>query len=183
MRLGLLQVACLTHSGRVGRPRRRSNSSNSVQQPFWRVPQTQSARPSHKRKTSAIFQYEAIRPLEPSASVRRNAVHDLGYPHNAACLKLCGIQPVVDARLLVDLQGSMDENRPSVIGGPTSVLDVLCGSMPRMGSNVSREPSDHRPSRNVSGSAVANCDLPIRDYFPKSRKRSDQKQLATGWRH
>src|SRR5215471_21716560 len=74
----------------------------------------------------------------------------------------------------------MDENRPSVIGGPTSVLDVLCGSMPRMGSNVSREPSDHRPSRNVSGSAVANCDLPIRDYFPKSRKRSDQKQLATG---
>ena len=42
-----------------------------------------------------------------------------------ACLKLCGIQPVVDARLLVDLQGSMDENRPSVIGGPTSVLDVL----------------------------------------------------------
>ena len=125
MRLGLLQVACLTHSGRVGRPRRRSNSSNSVQQPFWRVPQTQSARPSHKRKTSAIFQYEAIRPLEPSASVRRNAVHDLGYPHNAACLKLCGIQPVIDARLLVDLQGSMDENRPSAIGGPASVLDVF----------------------------------------------------------
>ena len=42
-----------------------------------------------------------------------------------AWLKLCGIQPVVDARLLVDLQGSMDENRPSVIGGPTSVLDVF----------------------------------------------------------
>ena len=103
MRLGLLQVGCLTHSGRVSRSRRRSNSSNSVQQPFWRVPQTQSARPSHKRKTSAIFQYEAIRPLEPSASVRRNAVHDLGYPHNAACLKLCGTQPVVDATLLVDL--------------------------------------------------------------------------------
>ena len=57
--------------------------------------------------------------------MRRNAVHDLGYPHNAACLKLCGIQPVVDARLLVDLQGSMDENRPSVIGGPASVLDVF----------------------------------------------------------
>src|SRR5262249_27501458 len=89
--------------------------------------QTQSARPSHKRKTSAIFQYEAIRPLEPSASVRRNAVHDLGYPHNAACLKLCGIQPVVDERLLVDLQGSMDENRPSEIGGPTSGLDFLGG--------------------------------------------------------
>jgi hypothetical protein len=123
--LGPSSGSIFKHSGRVGRSRRRSNPSNSVQQPFWRVPQTQSARPSHKRKTSAIFQYETIRPVEPSASVRRNAVHDLGYPHNAACLKLCGIQPVVDATLLVDLQGSMDENRPSVIGGPASVLDVF----------------------------------------------------------
>ena len=32
---------------------------------------------------------------------------------------------MVDARLLIDLQGSMDENRPSVIGGPASVLDVF----------------------------------------------------------
>ena len=78
-----------------------------------------------RRKTSAIFQYEAIRPLEPSASVRRNAVHDLGCSHNAAGLKLCGIQPVVDAKLLVDLQGSMDEYRPSVIGGPAAFLDVF----------------------------------------------------------
>ena len=32
---------------------------------------------------------------------------------------------MADARLLVDLQGSVDENRPSVIGGPASVLDVF----------------------------------------------------------
>src|SRR5262249_49490347 len=70
-RWAIRQVACLTRAGRVRRSRRRSNSSNAVQQPFWRVPQTQSARPSHKRQTSAIVQYEAIRPLEPSASVRR----------------------------------------------------------------------------------------------------------------
>ena len=35
------------------------------------------------------------------------------------------------------------------------------------GSNASRKPSDHRPSRNISGSAVRNRDPPNGDYFQK----------------
>jgi hypothetical protein len=43
-------------------------------------------------------------------------------------------------------------------------LRALVDSVSRMGSKVSRKPSDHRPFRNVSGTAVRDRDPPIRDY-------------------
>ena len=61
------------------------------------------------------------------------------------------------------------------------VIAALSGAA--ASSPHTRRPSDHRPSRNVSGTAVSDRDPPIRDYFPKTEKRSDRKQLATAWRH
>jgi hypothetical protein len=84
--------------------------------------------------------------------VRRNAVHDLGYPYDTACLKLCGIQRVIDASLLVDLQGSMDENRPSIIGGPASVLDVFGALSDQVRPRLADRKNFHDPVlRHITG--------------------------------
>jgi hypothetical protein len=81
--------------------------------------------------------------------------------------------------------------RPPTIFHPATSLGPRCAiatlavagaSVPRMGSNLSRKPFDHRPSCNVSGPGVRNCDPPIGDFFQKPESRSDWKHLATAWR-
>jgi len=42
--------------------------------------------------------------------------------------------------------------------------------------------SNHRPSGNVSGSAVRDRDAPIGDFFPKKEKRSGQAAARNGFR-
>jgi hypothetical protein len=50
-------------------------------------------------------------------------------------------------------------------------------------SDVSREPSGHRPSRNLSGSAVRDRDPTIRDYFFKKNYRvTPRPKRDSKWR-
>jgi hypothetical protein len=43
------------------------------------------------------------------------------------------------------------------------------------------DPPGPPPSRNVSGSAARNRDPPICNYFQKTERHLDRKQLATAW--
>jgi hypothetical protein len=53
-----------------------------------------------------------------------------------------------------------------------------------MGNNVSRKPSDHRPSRSVTGIAREKSRRTICDFFSKKTESDlDQKLRATAWRH
>ena len=45
-------------------------------------------------------------------------------------------------------------------------------------ANASRKPSDHRPSLNVSGSAVSNRDPPAGDFVPKKISKKTESDLT-----
>ena len=88
------------------------------------------------------------RPSCHSAETHRTGASNRGHPSHATASSFCAIAPQL---------------RP---------LDVAPGA--RVAPTTSTA-SDHRPSRNVSGTAVRNRSPPISDFFPNSWKVFSEK--------